>query len=351
MTAPASVVRSPRGRLYLALGLAGLIVLLVAYSIGNREQAAKQANIIPGVGVIDSSGNVVRGQYGRAAVGMAGGGKGMRGGGGARAGGGGGLAGGGYAPQPSQEAGFEPPASSPPPQPAAWPTGPMLIRTASLQVRVEDVAKAHAEVVRIAREAHGYVADTTLSAESGPAYATITIRVPSEGLESVMDRIAALGKLLQKQISAQEVTEEYVDLTSRRRNLEREEQRLLDLLQRAGKIRELLDVESTLARVRGEIEHIAGRMRYLENRVSLSTIRVQLEGPQPKVTAGGPVWTASDVTREALRSLLNTGRGLATMAIWLGIYAVIWLPILLVLVWLARKVAAPRRTKEPAAGS
>jgi hypothetical protein len=166
----------------------------------------------------------------------------------------------------------------------------MLIRTASLQVRVEDVAKAHAEVVRIAREAHGYVADTTLSAESGPAYATITIRVPSEGLESVMDRIAALGKLLQKQISAQEVTEEYVDLTSRRRNLEREEQRLLDLLQRAGKIRELLDVESTLARVRGEIEHIAGRMRYLENRVNLSTIRVQLEGPQPKVTAGGPVW-------------------------------------------------------------
>jgi hypothetical protein len=213
----------------------------------------------------------------------------------------------------------------------------MLMRTASLRMRVEKVAEAHDDVARIAREAKGYVADTTLSGETGPMSASITIRVPAEGLDSVIDRIAALGKLLHKQISTQEVTEEYVDLGSRRRNLEREEERLLDLLQRAGKVKDLLEVEQTLARVRGQAETISGRMRYLENRVALSTVRVQLQGPEPKPTAGGPVWTARDVARQATRSLLNTGRGLGTMAIWIGVYTPVWLPLLLVLWWIIRR--------------
>ena len=227
-----------------------------------------------------------------------------------------------------------------------WPTGPMLIRTADLRVRVEDVAKAHEEVARIARAAHGYIAETIFNSENGPASASVTLRVPGLGLDSAVDRIAALGKLLSKQIGAQEVTEEYVDLTSRKRNLEREEQRLLELLQRAGKMRDLLEVESTLARVRGDIERISGRMRYLENRVSLSTIRVQLDGPQPRVNVGGPVWSASDVSRSAVRSLIDTGRGLATIGIWLGVYSPVWVPIALFLVWLVRRTS-PR----PAAAS
>jgi len=272
--------------------------------------------------------------------------------GGARAGGGGGtppvLA--------AREAGFEAetpaePGLTAPTSNLPWPTGPMLIRTATLRVRVEDVAKAHEQVARIAREAHGYIAETTFSSEAGPASASVTIRVPSQGLDSVIDRVAALGKLLSKQIGAQEVTEEYVDLSSRRRNLEREEQRLLDLLQRAGKMRDLLEVESTLARVRGQIEQISGRMRYLENRVSLSTLHVQLEGPQPQVTAGGPVWSARDVTREATRSLISTGRGLATMGIWIGVYAPVWVPIAVFFVWLIRKTSAPKRAETPVTGS
>jgi hypothetical protein len=213
----------------------------------------------------------------------------------------------------------------------------MLIRTGSLRLRVDDVVKAHEEVARIARAANGYVANTSLTSEQGPTYAVITLRLPAEGLDSVIDRVSALGKVLSKEIGTEEVTEEYVDLSSRKRNLQREEERLLELLKRAGKVSDLLEVEQTLARVRGEIEQISGRMRYLENRVSLSTLTVSLEGPQPTPTTGGPVWTAKDVWRQSVRALLATGRGLATMGIWLGVFAVVWVPILLVLLWLARR--------------
>jgi hypothetical protein len=347
MNAQAVVPRVPRNwLLWLLVTLAGFLVLVVAYSLGDMTSTKEQASIV--AGSVDASGQAAKQapMYSGKAGGRGGGGGGARGGGMGRGG-----ASGGYAPETARAAtpGFE--AESPTPNIATanlpWPAGPMLIRTADLRVRVDDVAKAHQEVARIAREAHGYIAETTFSSESGPASATVTIRVPSQGLDSAVDRISALGKLLNKQVSAQEVTEEYVDLTSRRRNLEREEQRLLELLKRAGKMRELLDVESTLARVRGQVEQISGRMRYLENRVSLSTVTVNLEGPQPKPNVGGPVWAASDVSREAVRSLIGTGRGLATLAIWIGIYTPIWLPIAIFFIWLVRKTA-PRRVETPA---
>ncbi len=108
-------------------------------------------------------------------------------------------------------------------------------------------------------------------------------------------------------------------------------------------------MEQYLGRVRGEIETITGRMRYLENRVALSTLNVRLEGPQPRPGVGGPVWTAKDEYRQAMRSLRDTGRGLGTMGIWIGVYAPVWVPILLVLIWLARR-AFPRPEESQAAG-
>ena len=338
--------------MYALVTILAVLVLAAAYSLGKQErEKARMVSAAAPQGAGAASAAEEWAGYEEDAVGMQGGG-GMRGGraGGARAGGGAmGVemvqASPGSAAAPMEGAGFEAGA------PARLPSEPMLIRTASLRLRVEDVAKAHEEVGRIAAEVDGYVADTTFNAETGPSSATITIRVPSRGLESVMARIVTLGKLLEKRINTQEVSEEYVDLGSRKRNLEREEQQLLELLKRAGKVPDLLQVEQTLARVRGEVERIAGRMRYLENRVALSAVTVHLQGPEPKPTAGGPVWAASDVFRQATRSLIRTGRGLATMGIWLGVYAPVWLPILVVLALVIRRASAPRREPQTNTGS
>ncbi len=276
------------------------------------------------------------------------------GGGGARSGarGGGGMR---MARAPASEAPTMPATESgagfEQPPPGGWPKSPMVIRNASVELRVDDVAKVQREIGRLAREAGGYVAGATLRSEDEPETATISIRVPSQGLDDLLERIASLGRLLSKQLTAQEVTEEYVDLSSRKRNLEREETRLLDLLNRAGKVRDLLEVEQQVSRVRGEIEMISGRLRYLENRVALSTIQVQLSGPEPPVTHTGPAWAATDVARQALRSLRQTGRSLATIGIWLGVFLPLWLPVGLALLWWSRRTPpAPRPAQAPAAG-
>lgn len=341
-------------RLYwLLAALLGILVFAMILPVFSRSrESARVAHFVPGVGIVDAE------EYQAYAV-SAERDASLKGGGfaGARAGGGGGGMGGGGVSGMARArlgplTGTAPDESMPDADISLAlqvPITPMLIRTGSLRMRVEDVPHAHEEVVRIAREANGYLASTSLSSEQGPPRAAMTIRVPSENLDDVIREIAALGKVLKREMSTQEVTEEYVDLTSRRRNLEREEERLLELLQRAGKIADLLQVEQYLGNVRGQIEQIAGRMRYLENRVGLSTLNVNLEGPEPAPSVGGPAWEAKDVYRQAIRSLRATGRAFAEVGIWLGVYAVVWVPILLVLIWLVRR-ALPKPESEAAAG-
>ena len=333
---------------HVVLAVVGILfILLVIVPVLGRARESARTQFVPGMGVIGPEGKPML-SAGRAYGGAGGG---ARGGGGMRGAAGemGEVAFSAAPGTPGAESASDEYASAAQEAPAQRAPGfdavarsaaaknLMVIYTGSMRLRVESVKTAHDAVARIARDAGGYVAESNFSSEQGPASAAITIRVPSLGLGAVIDKIAALGKLLDQQLGSEEVTQEYVDLTSRKRNLEREEERLLDLLKRAGKIRDLLEVEQTVARVRGEIETIAGRMRYLEDRVAYSTLTVTLEGPQPALTTGGPVWTAKDVWREAIRSLRETGRALATMFIWIGVFIPVWVPLLLVLRWLAKR--------------
>jgi len=332
------VQHARRRRLKIFAVVGGLVVLalLCAYSIGSRKSLYAP---MAGLGALE-----IGPEYGS--------GKGARGGRAA-----GGMA--RYTGAPAAATAMEPlestAAQSSSGGPVAWAAtissqavSRMVIYTGSLEVRVKEVAKAHEEVARIARAANGYVSESSYNAQSGPSSATISIRVPAAELDRAVDQISKLGKLLDKRMNAQEVSEEYVDLTSRRRNLEREEVRLLELMQRAGRISDLLEVEQTLARVRGEIENISGRLRYLENRVAMSTLTVTLHGPEPVPGSGAPAWMASDVSRRAAASLLNTGRGLATMGIWLAWYAVIWVPLSVLALWLIRRALKAVTTSPPA---
>ena len=89
--------------------------------------------------------------------------------------------------------------------------------------------------------------------------------------------------------------------------------------------------------MRGEIEAISGRMRYLENRVAFSTISVKLEGPHGKPTPPPTTWAARTVLKQAWDSLRGTGRAVATWAIWIVMYLPVWLPLTGLVVWVVRR--------------
>lgn len=135
-----------------------------------------------------------------------------------------------------------------------------------------------------------------------------------------------MGKLTSKQIPATDVSQEYVDLQSNRRNRRAEETRLLDLMNKARRWQDVLTIEKELSRVRGGIEQATGRLRYLSNLTTHSTITVHLHQPgkePPKPQIG---WSVAGTFKNAVATLVEIGKVVVTVAI----YAVVFAPIYLV---------------------
>ncbi len=182
-----------------------------------------------------------------------------------------------------------------------------VIKSAYIKLEVGDFDTAVSEVERLASEAGGYVAQSNYYLTAGNhRRGTITIRVPESSFGSVIQEIRRLGKVLSFSSTGRDVTEEYIDLEARLRNLKRQEERLLELLDRAESVKDVLEVERELGRVRGEIERLEGRLRYLNNRVEFATITVELVEPEPIAQSLGLRSAISD----AVKGLVTVTRAL-----------------------------------------
>lgn len=223
--------------------------------------------------------------------------------------------------------------------------GLKVIRTASINVRLEDVSKGFEEVVNIAQGAGGFVASSSFGHEDDRTTASITIRVPSERYEDTLLAVRKIGEVDQEQSTANDVTEEYTDLQSRLRNLQSIEERYTELLARAESIDEILIVQDRLNATRNEIEQVQGRINLLSNQTSLATITVHLSPPPVEPApvddgASGPLEVAAEAFQASLAVLL----GIATAS--LAVLAFSWwlVPLLLVGAYAARRQWRSLRT-------
>ncbi len=193
-------------------------------------------------------------------------------------------------------------------QPAPMTPEPVLpalrrvIRTAQVSLEVDDLDDAASRLTRIAESTGGFVAGSSY-VQSGTPEGSFVLRVPSPRFADVLSQVETLGHVLQRRLSGQDVTEEYVDLQARIRNLERYEQRLLTFVDRATKVSDLLAIEQELARVRGEIEMLTGRMRYLDRQVDLATIEVSA---REKAKPSASFWNFDDTLAKIRGAFLAT---------------------------------------------
>jgi hypothetical protein len=124
-----------------------------------------------------------------------------------------------------------------------------------------------------------------------------------------------------------------VDLESQLRNLQATRDRLLDLLEKATRVEDALQVNQAITDVQGQIEVIQGRMKYLQQSAALSTISVYLAPVPTTPLLEEDGWQPWNVARGALRDLLIFGQGLANVAIVLAIWTPLWLPLVLLGRW------------------
>ena len=165
----------------------------------------------------------------------------------------------------------------------------LILRTGQAGIEVDSLEAGMARLRQLAQRAGGFVADAAVqSGRDQVRRATLELKVPSARFDELTEGLQPIGRLEFVNVSAEDVSEEFVDLTARASNGHRLEERLVELLRtRTGKLQDVLSVERELARVREEIERIEGRLRYLQTSARLSTLSVSLHEPIPIVAPQG----------------------------------------------------------------
>ncbi len=153
-------------------------------------------------------------------------------------------------------------------------TDRLLIWEASLNIEAEDVNVAVKKAQDIVKNNDGYIVNQNIYKEER---ATLTIKIPSKKLHSSLDAFASLGNEKSRDISSEDVTDEYVDLEARLKNSIALRDRLKMHLDKATNVKEILDVERELNRVQSDIDSMEGRMKRLTNRIEYSLVTFSIE--------------------------------------------------------------------------
>jgi hypothetical protein len=222
-----------------------------------------------------------------------------------------------------------------------------IIYTAKLQLAVEQFETIPSQVSAIVNQFSAYIARSNLTGLPGAArHGEWTIRVPVDRYDKCLDALRGLGEIQSEGADSKDVSEEFYDLKARIQNKKKQEERLLTLLAEAtGKLEEVLKVEGELARVRGEIEQMTGRLRVLSDLTAMATIHLTVQEIKNYVPAKAPGYTtrvrrAFDASLDQLvTTAQNASILLVALAPWLAVFVLI-APV----VWAVVRVCRRRKT-------
>jgi anti-sigma factor RsiW len=215
---------------------------------------------------------------------------------------------------------------------------PMIARTVTLSIMVKDFSFSRTAVDAILARHHGYAASLNASTQQNTARSVqASLRIPAGELVSAVAELKSLGQVQNESQNGEEVTQQHADLVARLKNSRETEQRLQAiLLQRTGKISDVLAVEQEIARVRGEIEQMEAEQKSLEHRVDFAAIDLNL-AEEYKAQIGSP---SPSISRRLHNALVDGYRsaieGVVSLILFFAEYGpsgLIWLVVLAPLAW------------------
>lgn len=221
-------------------------------------------------------------------------------------------------------------------------TDKKIIKNGDLTLKVNNADESAKKISEIAKNNNGEVFSTSFyQSASNVKNGTITVKVPVANFEKTFAEIKKVASLVVREsISGQDVTEQYVDLQAQIKNRQAEEQSYIKILDRAQKIEDVLAVTQQLSMVRGNIEQLQGRIKYLESQTDMSTISAQISEDQAITVIDS--WRPWQIVKESFNSLAKILQGFVNFIIRLIIviipFLIIFLAIWAIIIWAVYRV-------------
>lgn len=150
-----------------------------------------------------------------------------------------------------------------------------IIKEGSIRFETSSVIETQKEIRKIVAELGGYIGNENSNNYEGIIEYSLTARVPEDKFNTLIDKVSSLAeKVESKNINSSDVTEEFIDVEARIKTKKELEARYKEILKKANRVDEILNIEREMGNLRAEIESLEGRMNYLNNRISLSTLNI-----------------------------------------------------------------------------
>lgn len=173
-----------------------------------------------------------------------------------------------------------------------------IIKTGNIKFETNDLGETYNQMITAVKKHNAIIQNDTEGKEYGSIFRRITVRVPSKNFDLFLSDISkGVSYFDNKEISSQDVTEEYIDIDARLKAKKILEARYLELLKKANKVSEMLEIEAQLSAIREEIEAKEGQLRYMQSQISMSTINIEFyktvanEGGAT-ISYGSKIWNA-----------------------------------------------------------
>lgn len=209
-----------------------------------------------------------------------------------------------------------------------------VIYNAYISMEVKSFRETRDNIESRVTQLDGYIVQTSQNESEQDIGGHLTVRVPEDVFSDFLDDVEKLAdKLLQREVTGSDVTEEYVDLESRLKAKQAVEERLLAFMEDAQETEDLLKISQDLSNVQEEIEQLTGRIKYLDNQVAYATVNINIT--QPLVNRGITGEDERNTLAAAWHALIASTNGLLNLFSGLFVFLAGAMPVLIILTVIA----------------
>lgn len=184
-------------------------------------------------------------------------------------------------------------------------------------------------------------------------YASMTVRIPKENLGAFLEEVGEQSNIVSRSENVVDVTLQYVDLESHKKALTAEQDRLIELMEQAETVEDIITIEGRLSEVRYQLESMESQLRTYDNKIDYSTVYLSIDEVE-RYTPTEEITTGERIKNGFVDSLRGVGRGISNFAIWFVVnipYLVVWAVVIIIIVLIVKiigKVMAKRNAKRAA---